>query len=485
MVCVKAFLRRILFLFLCLWIYQQAHALSSYSKNDPYPVFTSLDPHLFLLQNEILEMTGKRPELTEPNRFSFSLSPFWQCADYGKTVKNLGCQFLECSVTGCSEVAEDRNWCTKQCAELGNIDGKWNLLTLLYGRLPECVTSFPPTLAEAKQKLFPNDQPGNINYPELIDPNQTFGFISFPGSYKKRGFRWEADVRLVDGFGIKLQSGISDICLNVSASYTCTSTPTCCESETLPTDFYTNVTQLLLCKYRQIACELGLDLNNFHECYLEDIWASLYWRKPYELTEHPDCPHHVIATPFFVIGGAFAVGKEKSPCRPFSLPFGNNGHHAVGTTAGIDFNFVESIEIGGEIGITHFFSRDIDCLHVPNSPYQSGIYPWTTNAKVSPGLNCHIGAKFGCYHFLDCLSFFCQYIYLSHQDDEIKIKNCDSAFCPKTLERFSPWKVQLANIGFNYDISSNLSLGILWQTPITESNAYHSTTVLFSLSAIF
>lgn len=482
MVCMKTFLHRVPFLFLCLGMYQQVYALTAYSKNDPFPIFTTLDPHLFLLTNELLKMTGERPETTEPNRFGFSLSPFWQCADYGKVPRNLGCAARECVVTGCPSDDTSGNWCNTVCAELGNLDGTWNLLTLLYGRLPEGITGFTPTLEVARQKLFPNDPPGTICYPEYVG----CGNISWPGTYRKKGLRWEVDIRLIDGFGLKIQSGIAAMCLTTTVIPSCACNYLCGDDcKAADADFQKNVNKYLICQYEQIARELCLDLNNFNECYIEDIWAHLWWRKPFELVEHPDCPHYVIAIPFIEIGGAFATGKHKDPCRPFSLSFGNNGHHAIGLTAGVDFNFVESIEFGGEFGLTHFFSRDIDCLHVPNSPYQSGIYPWTTCAKVSPGLNCHLGAKIACWHFLGCLSFFAQYMYISHQQDEIKAKQCDSVFCPSAMERFTAWKVQLANIGFNYDISSSLSLGILWQAPIAQCNTYKTTTVLFSLNGIF
>jgi len=480
----KAHLLRLSCILLCIGIHGQAHSLTANSKNDPYPVFTTLDPHFFLLKNEILRMIGDRPQNIPLNRFSFSLTPFWQCADYGKKPRNLGCEAQQCLVTGCSLDDSTGNWCNTICSELGSMDGTWNLLTLLYGRLPEGICCFPPVLEEARQQLFPNDPGGYICYPELVDI--VCGKISFPGTYRKKGLRWEADVRLIDGFGLKVQSGIASMCLTTKPSYTCECSY-CCDEATKPadTEFQNKVNKYLTCRYKEIARELCLDLCPFNECYIEDIWATLWWRKPFELLESPDCPHYVIAIPFIEIGGAFATGKPKDTFRPFSLPFGNNGHHAFGFTAGVDFNFVESIEFGGEFGLTHFFSRDIDCLHVPNSPYQSGIYPFTTCTTVSPGLNCHLGAKIACWHFLGCLSFSAQYIYINHLSDEIKVKDCDSVFCPAAMERFTPWKAQLANFGFNYDISAHLSLGILWQIPISQCNAYRTSTVLCSLNGIF
>ena len=105
MVCMK---KSRLFLFLlCLIGYQHTYGLTANSKFDPYPVFTSLDPHQFLLRNEILTLIGDRPESTEKNRFGFSLSPYWQMADYGKAPKNLGCALRECLSTGCTECSEE------------------------------------------------------------------------------------------------------------------------------------------------------------------------------------------------------------------------------------------------------------------------------------------------------------------------------------------------------------------------------------------
>ncbi len=478
MVSMKALLR-IALTCICFSLYEQACALTAYSKNDPYPVFSTLDPHSFLLKNEILKIIGDRPDTVEPNRLSFSISPFWQCADYGKIPKDLGCSARNCQTTGCSNDV-DSNWCNTTCAELGDIDGQWNLLTLLYGKFPQGVCCLPPVLEEARQQLFPNDPAGYI-----CDPLKAgCGFISFPGTYRKKGLRWEADLRLIDGFGVKFQSGIATMCLSTRMSTSCACNAKCddCKPEAA---FQQNVNKYLICKYKEIARQLCLDTNNFSDCYIEDIWATLWWRKPFELLESPECPHFVIAIPFLEIGGSFATGKPKDTCKPFSLSFGNNGHHAFGLTTGVDFNFVESIEFGGEFGLTHFFNRDIDCMHIANSPYQSGIYPFTASAQVSPGLNCHLAAKIACRHFLGCLSFWAQYLYINHQKDEITIKNCDSAFCTSTMERFTPWKVQLGNVGFNYDISAHLSLGVLWQIPIKQCNTYKTSTVLFSLNGVF
>lgn len=458
--------------------------LSSYSQNDAYPVFSTLNPvdDGLLLRNEILSLIGDRPEWLKPNTWGFSISPFWQVAECARAPRIMGCDYLTCINT---ESATNNCNCTTQCVELGDLNGKWSLLPLLFGCKPQNAQCLYPTLEEARQEIFPDIPVGQpINYPELIDPNEQLGFISFPGQYRKRGVRFEIEAMLGCGFGLKLQTGIADMCLTLTSKNSCSPTEQCTCWEDFP-NLTGNVNKYLVCKYRQIAKELCLDICNFHGCYIEDVWLRGFWRRAYELAENPDCPHYVLAIPYLEIGGIFATGKRKDPNEPFSLSFGNNGHHALGGTAGIDFNWPESIEFGGEAGLTYFFPRDVDCLRVPTSIYQSGIYPYATCAKVSPGLNCHIGAKIACYHFLGCLSFYFQYIYLSHKEDTIELKQCDPAFHPEVLECRSPWKVQMGNLGFNYDISENLVLGILWQIPLSQCNAYKTTSVLVSLSGLF
>ena len=64
-------------------------ALSSLAKNDPYPVFSSLDPHTFLYTHEKLKI--KNPDFAQRKRdnVGISLSPFGQNAERGR---NADCQ---------------------------------------------------------------------------------------------------------------------------------------------------------------------------------------------------------------------------------------------------------------------------------------------------------------------------------------------------------------------------------------------------------
>jgi hypothetical protein len=182
-----------------------------------------------------------------------------------------------------------------------------------------------------------------------------------------------------------------------------------------------------------------------------------------------------------MVGGSVSPGKVKNPNKAFGVPFGNNGHGAVGFDVGFDMDFYDTIDIGGQAGYTYFFRKDCTQLRVPNSLCQSGIFPFSTDVSYQPGDNWYFAGKMNAYHFLDNLSMYFQYVFLEHKKDKICVLNNDPAFFPVVLERISDWKVHVANVGFTYDCSPNIALGFFWQAPIAQINVYRSTTILFNL----
>jgi len=190
-------------------------------------------------------------------------------------------------------------------------------------------------------------------------------------------------------------------------------------------------------------------------------------------------------TPFFCLAGSFSPGKVAPATELFRVPFGNDGHSSVGFNSGLMFDFIETIEIGAEVGVTHFFSRDFCNYPVPTHPYQCRLYPFRTDVCISPGLNWFFGAKISAYHFLDKLSMYFEYIVLEHKMDKIKLNCPDPAFLPEVLEDMSTWKAKFGNVGFTYDISPNIALGFFWQTPISERGSFRSTTIMGTFNATF
>lgn len=453
-------------------------AISSYSKNDPYPVYTSLDPHTFLYTFQKQTLKGIPPIRDRQERLSLSISPFGQNADQGK----------------------DEDQCP---IELGDLGGRWGMIGLLFGPLPEGQV-LPPSLAAARNCLFPNVPAGTpITDPFAIDNNPSgseFGFFSIPLVYRKRGLRCEFEAYLCHDLGLKVDIGVVDICQTATSfnDLTCNATlPPCFTTPIPPGGSFdpnnpnltiNNVEQSLMDNLKPIAAQIGLDIcPNFHKCSVEDIRGSLYWRHAFVINRGRDPEEWplFLFTPFVSLDGSIAAGKERKRDQAFALSFGSNDHHAIGANAGIDIDFADTVEIGAEFGFAHFFDRSFCNMFIPTSKFQSGIYPFKTDVNIQPGSNWHFGAKMSAYHFLDYLSFFFQYVLIEHKHDRIILKKPDPAFMPEILECHSGFKVHLANIAFNYDISPNICLGLLWQAPLKQANAYRSTTILFTLNITY
>ncbi|KIX85575.1 hypothetical protein J120_01260 [candidate division TM6 bacterium JCVI TM6SC1] len=485
--------------------------LSSLTKNDPYPLYTALDPHEFLYQRTKERMKGFGLEICTPERVSISFSAFGQNADRGRD-------------------------CCNNEVELGDINGRWNMVGLLYGPAPAGQT-FAPTLVRAFNVLFPGLTLGTLNDPQYIDPKQRAGFFSIPLKYSKRGLRWDFNAMLFWDIGFNFQGGIADICqkaCNHCLNYIrpcpvdalnntlCNTAPNVCPrffnltcsgtsngdtnpdcgfyfpSLVTPTFNLRNVNDTLMDEVNRITQEIGIDTDDFHKISIEDLRFNIFWRHGWLVnsTRVERNWAEFIAIPFLIVGGSAPTGKIKTPNQPFALPFGNNGHASFGATGGIDFDFVETIEFGGEIGFTKFFARDFCNYPVPTSQYQSGIYPFKTDVRIQPGTNWHFGAKMHAYRFLDRLTAWVQYILLHHEKDCISVKSSNgctscgpndpnSVFMPDVLADISSFKVQVLNVGLTYEVSPNIIFGGLWQAPLSQRNAYRSSTLLFTLAAIF
>lgn len=462
-----------LFTLACIFITSQLCGLSSNSYYDPFPVYTSLDPHTFLHTREKQYVKGYPRDVRHYERAGLYLSAFGQNADKARTAQN-------------TEV------------ELGDIGGRWNMIGLLFGDFPKNVIEFPSaSLNDAFDKIFSqitadgiNVQefiPGTLNDTHFIDKGQTFGFFENVLRYRKRGFRWEFNVQMLKDIGFSFQGGVADICheLKEMKNLTCDDPTGCCLIKEAGDFTVDNVNNCLMCNVKQIADELCLKICSFHEVSIEDVRMRLYWRHIIDINKYHDNWPDVLVIPFITVGGSIATGKDRDPNHMFALSFGSDDHHSVGTTFGINVDFMDTVEVGGEFGFTHFFKRNLNCMPTPTSLCQSGIFPFKTDVNIEPGHNWHFGLKMSAHHFLDKLSGYFQYLILQHENDTITVKNCDCAFKPEVLEKNTTFKVQMANIGFTYDISPHISLGFLWQAPLARRNAYRSSTIMFSFNATY
>ncbi len=513
-------------------IVQHAYAIfPSLAKNDPFPMYTSaefVDGTLLILKDELsLDVETAALADERHNFMSLSISPFAQNATVGRNIKG---QYVFGG----------------QPLGLGDItSGRTSMIALMFGRLPEGRT-LPSSLQAAFDNLFPGMAPGTIDDGNYIDPKQLFGYFSFPLKYRKRGARFEISMHCSD-FGFIFQTGVASIRQTVTDGFICTPPEICTPSsdvvvrDTPPTpnptqaqasaafekevfkgksntnDFISvrrfdgitdelravdmtprstdeslkGITQgqvecYLMSQLRPIMSELGLDICDYCATSIEPICLSLFWRKGYELNRGRDEEWpHVVIIPHILLGTEVSVGKKTDPNKLLSVPFGNNGHTNVGFRAGISFDFIDTIEIGAEGGMAHFFSKSVDCLRVPNSRFQTGVYPFTVPAQVRPGYSWFFGLRMYAFHFVDNLSLSFEYLMIEHKCDRIILKKKDPAFLPECLEKTTGWKSKMVDVAFNYDISPNVAIGVLWQAPLSQRNSYKSTTIMLTFNAVF
>jgi hypothetical protein len=482
--------------------------LTSLAKNDAIPVFSTLNwDDLHLLTKRQLEYKEYDWAEKKGDRFILSISPFAQNADRGKTIKGSH------TVVPCTFVDECNN--TVVDTPLGDLTGRTGMIALLYtnnttnqtptwpGGITDHNVAFAdkPALLAAYNKFFtqtpPECQPTNgpcdvigINNEANIDPHQTYGFFSFPLKYRKRGIRFDTAVRFYD-FGIRLQTGFATIRQVREATLDLTGkdsggTFTPFQPVTPSLQNPTAVKNFLMEELDDIAEQSNIDLCDFIKTSAEETRLYIFWRHAFAINEDADNSWaKFLFIPYLEAGGSFSPGKKETSHKFFSAPFGNNGHPSAGFTAGINLDFKETIEIGGEVGYTHFFKKDFCNMPIPNSEFQTNLFPFSTDVSIQPGDNWYFGARIAAYHFVDRLSMYFEWFVLDHHKDEICVKNGDPAFIPEVLECLSSFKTKLGNAGFNYDLSPNIGIGFLWQIPFSQRNSYRSSTIMAGLNVTF
>lgn len=171
---------------------------SNWVRNDPYPLYSSVYPYAFLATRQKAQLM--RFNYAYPlSRFRFSLSGFQQWACRARNQE-------------------------KQVIQLGDINGRFNMLGLFYDPASRARFNSIPVgstgLADAIDALASGDENNqwcfnNITKPNYSDPNKEFGFFSVPLYYKKSGIRLETELLLVDrcfyAIGLKAQVGLADV----------------------------------------------------------------------------------------------------------------------------------------------------------------------------------------------------------------------------------------------------------------------------------
>lgn len=476
-----------------IFIPQSTVAISFLAKNDPYPMYSSIyDPYLSVWERQC--MMGNNNDTPCYESWAIDISPFVQKASSGRNF-------------GGNKVF------------LSDLEGRWNMLGMLYGPRP-IGQQLAPQLLSALRHIF-SDIPANdntvisdsSNYQFLLtDTSMDVGFFSIPLKYTKYGLRFELSMHAYCDFGVTIQGGISEIKqtythfidrgtdqvigafvpldflkqipdIDTGGLQTCASVPEC----TTPFAQIEGELMSTTSAAKFIFEQLGLEKCNFEETSFEDFRFIFWWRRPYAINTDRDyyCWPEFIIMPSVAAFFTAPIAKPLDRHKLFSLPFGNDGHFSAGVDLGLNLDFYETVELAFKLGFTHFFGRTISDFRVPNFEYQSGIFPFATEVKRNPGNNYNFNVILNAHRFIACVSAYVEYVLVKHEEDHICLTNPDSAFIPEKIECTSKFMSQFISGALSVEISPNISLGLLGQFPIQQRNAYRSTTWLGTFRAVF
>ena len=514
--------------------------LPNLTRNDQYPMFSSFYPYDFLAMRQKASLM----------RFDYTYVPLR----------------FRISVSGYRQYARRAHDSEKNTINIGDINGRWNLIALFYDPL------LRTTLYNALGINTP-DMCGNetalsadcttyLTDPKYSDPNKEFGFYTIPVLYRKYGARFESEILIIDrcyyAVGLKAQWGIADVRQTVlrfgdltcqalglacpaaaravqtgtttmptpapptaiTPPYTDPATqPPCvtgapdanpddvqvcvepiqpfqpCDNDTVclayPGDCKQLVIENIMSKPFTIAQVLNLDIDNYHKVGLDDLRLLLYWRHVYIINEDDETYPRVLFMPFAEAGVGIPMEKEKPAYKPFAVSIGNNNHTYVGGTAGFTIDFLDTIDLTFSGGFSYFFPHEYCGVHLPTSVFESGIFPYTADINVRPGPTWYFNFGMHAWHFIDNLSFWAEYVIVSHAQDKIHVcrshippGSCyyTTGFLVERAETLTKWEAHLANVAFNYDLSNNFQFGILWQAPCRQRNTYRQGTILGTIT---
>lgn len=523
-----------------------ASIITTLNKTDPAPIFASDYAYDYLYVNEKEFLKG-RTHYDDPLRFNFSVSPFYQRANNGKDLNGKTAELGDISgKMNMLAFLPSGNAITIPVAPPGYtycnalIEARKNLLSCIEQAyhynggqaVPETSGGTPleiPVQLTTIEGLVSLQDTGRTADQEL------FGFFSVPMKYRKYGVRVETNAKIFCDFGVSAQTGVANISqvaefldqINCPVLPNCTANcPTdqagiaCAGANpfsTLPDsnpvvpsanawpEILNCLSRDVMNKLQDLAEATKNGLCNYNKTSIEDIHVEAFWRHAYEIQTPSinECLTCGLFIPFVTFGASIPTGAKSDPNQLLSVPFGNNGHYALRFNSGFTFDFTQTIEFGGHAGVAYFLPRKYDEIRMPNNKFQKGIYPFTTSAEVRPGATWHVGIVMNAYNFMDCLSFWGEYLYVTHLHDKITLLNnqvrpealdCKSPFLnsdandlfrPDVLECRSPWTAQVLNFALNYDVSRNFKLGALIQMPVQQKHAYKTSTYMISTEIVF
>ncbi|MCL5436773.1 MAG: hypothetical protein M1549_02775 [Candidatus Dependentiae bacterium] len=444
--------------------------MSNDSRSDPYPVFTAdSDLAPFIYEDERHPLQNVRIS-----------GSFYRQAANTAGLANLKPLYQPTTLTS-SDV------------EIGDMYGPWALLALFY---PEANGSTEVQAALMDACGIASGAPVTAYFvPTEADPTGLFGGDSVPVLYRKYGGRFELDMVTPYWIGARAEFGFGRVeQFPTFTNLTSTSTyPDAAKTE-VTTDVMNQFTTA-------IAPKLALSVAPYCHSDMQDLRFYLYFCHAFEgnnKTVDGSYMPKLVFTPYVEFDCApIPLGR-----RPYSALFapavGNDGHKAIGVTAGFTLNFLDMFTIGMDGSVTHF-SEELRCnCPVPTNRYQVGVFSRKADLLVQPGKNFSFGLTLSSEYFWYNFSAWIELRLVNHSMDNIclvDMVNVPGIPVPSDyplsnimlgiLRDRSDWSTSVGNVGLTYDFTDAISLGFFWQAPIRQRYTYRATTVMGTIFGTF
>lgn len=353
--------------------------------------------------------------------------------------------------------------------------------------------------------------PGGLTNEQNFDPTRyPFAYVSVPLDYEKIGVRSQVNIDFAFGLGFSVKGGVVDVKQAPSrfildpqfahdAGFPSSITTTS------PAQDVTDATQLYNALYdprvlEDISEDISFDLRTYRKTEAEDVHAQVYWHFPIDFKDKSG-DLAVTMIPYLAAGLWIPTSDNLDQNRAFAVPTGNDGFTCFTADVNMAFDFPilptkkypQTLQgaFGGGILLGLNSRTQLD-QRLPSSEYQVGLIPWKVpNITRRLGLTWYLNLSAKSEEFIEGLSIYFDFLYTKHLQDKITFHNLSQAASDafqEGLEEYLPrtsWKNQQVNVGFNYRLADQVSLGGAIQAHISGIRVYRSVTLLGGVTVTF
>lgn len=208
--------------------------------------------------------------------------------------------------------------------------------------------------------------------------------------------------------------------------------------------------QMFFGSMAQRLCAYGIDMNATRNNGIGDTILFGGWTVNYEKTDRLDFLDGTLN-----LGVHFPTSKTVSPCCPFKIPLGSNGHYGLSFCATGALGALDWLTLSLQYGVLKTFART-QAVALRTAPEQSGWIKLARGcARVEPGTQWRFGGMIKFDHMVEGFSALLGYFYTRQHGT--CIWPCD-AFCASSVvnrdEPFLPWKMHSIHFAVDADFAT-------------------------------